>query len=125
MTSPAGESVVDLPRAMQRVGGDRALMNELVRIFLEDLPGRLDTLRRGIASGDGQAAGRVAHTMKGSLAVLEARRAYALTAELEMLCRGACLDPAAEVLGQLEQELVRVRGFFATTEWSNSMEGGR
>src|SRR5262249_20300261 len=42
----------DWEAALERVGGDRELLVELVRLFLEQCPGWVEELRRGREAGD-------------------------------------------------------------------------
>ena len=50
---PAGVNVpVDFSAALLWVDGDRTLLTELVEIFLEDCPRRLQELERAVAEGN-------------------------------------------------------------------------
>lgn len=107
----------DVVEALRRVGGDRALLRELVDIFLEDLPGRQAELREALGAGDAARVERAAHGLGGSLAVLDARPAGRLAAELTALARGGRLAAAPAVLACLEAELGRVAAFLADAGW--------
>lgn len=116
VTTAAGPTV-DLGRALERVGGERALLAELVEIFLEDLPGHRQTMRAGAGDGSLSDIRRAAHTLKGSCATLGAERASFLAAALEDACRRARADAVASLLARLERELEEVQAFFATPGW--------
>ena len=120
MSDPASAPVVDVAGALRRVGGDGALLRELVGIFLEDLPGRVAELREAVGAADTVGVERLAHTMGGSLAALEARGAQRLASELTALARQARLDAAPALFARLEAELGRVAAFLAAPGWESA-----
>src|SRR5437899_9131691 len=63
---------VDLAIAMRWLGGDRRLLLELVGIFMDDGPKRLDSLRAAMSASDILQVEHVAHSLKGSAAILGA-----------------------------------------------------
>ena len=101
---------LDEAAALDRAGGDRQLLGELLGIFLEDCPGRLQAIRDAVTGADPAALMRAAHTLNGSLLVLGAGAATSAVAPLEALGREGRLDGAAALLARLEPELDRVRG---------------
>ncbi|PCD00521.1 hybrid sensor histidine kinase/response regulator [Halopseudomonas pelagia] len=56
---------LDLPRILSRLGGDKALLEIITGLFLEDAPGYLQTLEEGIRQQDHDVVARLAHTLKG------------------------------------------------------------
>jgi two-component system, sensor histidine kinase and response regulator len=103
-----GPAPVDLVGALRTAGGDRALLADLMRLFLDDCPVRVAELRAAVASGDPEHVQRAAHAIKGSVATFEAQRARDLAADLERAGRERRLDDATGLLGALEIELARV-----------------
>ena len=57
----------DRSYALEQVGGDEGLLRELLRLFLDRAPEQLERLQAAIERGDGPAAARSAHLLKGSL----------------------------------------------------------
>jgi two-component system, sensor histidine kinase and response regulator len=113
--SPAepGERLpVDVAAALHHVGGDRALLGELVQVFRAERDWRLTTLRQAITTGDAATAQRLAHNLKGALGILGAEPGRALAGELEVLTRSARLAEAPPLVAQLEDEVTRVLAFF-------------
>jgi len=98
----------DESAALEYVGGDRELLSELIGIFAVDGVEYLHALQEAMAASDPAALMRAAHTLKGSLRVLGARRAAELSAQLEALGRAGDLEPAPLVLEAFEPELQRV-----------------
>src|SRR5690606_2060633 len=64
-TASASEGVIDIEAAMQRLGGDMALLGELATMFAEDVPPLLAKLERSIIENDAPAVQRAAHSLKG------------------------------------------------------------
>lgn len=59
------QEIFDRKTALEQMGGDEELMVELVELFLEDLPERLQEIEAALAAGDAEALSRAAHTLKG------------------------------------------------------------
>ena len=70
----ATERPVDLAVALRWLGGDQGLLRELVGIFVDDGPKRLEALRAAMTAADVQQLEQVAHSLKGSAAILGAAR---------------------------------------------------
>ncbi len=69
------QHLVDWPAALEAVDGDRRLLAELIDIFNVELPGWEARIDRALESSDASALRLAAHTLKGALASLGARRA--------------------------------------------------
>ena len=57
---------------LARVGGDRALLAEISRLFVDDAPGHLKKIREALDSGDADSLRRSSHALKGAAANFEA-----------------------------------------------------
>src|SRR5207247_267676 len=55
------------PRVLARVGGDRQLLAEISRLFVDDAPRHLEGIRRALDVHDGESLRRAAHGLKGSV----------------------------------------------------------
>ncbi len=109
----------DWEAALERVGGDRALLVDLVRIFLKECPGWLAEMRRGLGAGDARVVQRAAHNLKSCLGNFGARAAFERALRVEQLGREGDLAGADEACRALEQSLERLRpalAAFARTE---------
>jgi PAS domain S-box-containing protein len=104
----APEAGFDLTAALNYVGGDRALLDELLGIFVEDAPVRMDAIRKAIASGETVELTREAHTLKGSLKVIGATTASGLAQGLEALAREGNMSEAEKLGAALEREMDRL-----------------
>lgn len=59
-----GAAAIDLDELLERLGGDREAVAELIDLFLEDTPPRLAEVRN--PASDRAGLRRVAHTLKGA-----------------------------------------------------------
>jgi CheY-like chemotaxis protein/HPt (histidine-containing phosphotransfer) domain-containing protein len=94
------ESLRDL-----REAGQPDPLAELVDLFLEDAPRRLERLRDAIASKDPLAAYAAAHSLKGSASNMGARSLAAYCSTLEKQARSGNLEGADQLLHSIESEL--------------------
>lgn len=102
---------VHLHQALDRAGGDREFYRELLDMLLEDASEQVSEMKEGIEAGDAERVERVAHSLKGAAANLEAGPVRDAALCLEMLGREANLADAAGALVELEAELERLRHF--------------
>lgn len=85
--------------ALERLGGDRRLYDDLLRAFFEQLPAQLDQLRNA-AANDAAAAAVVSHRLRGQLATFDFNDATEAAERLEAAAKeGVALE---ESLVQLE-----------------------
>ena len=106
--SPSIEHL-DWGNALRGVNGDFQLLQELVQIFLDEVPKWLDQLRRAIAAGDRDAARRTAHTVKGAVSQLSMTVAKDLAQQIENFCRDDQFDTAKTLYQNFETELAALR----------------
>ncbi|MGA2696784.1 MAG: response regulator, partial [Terriglobales bacterium] len=110
--------------AIERLGGDEDLFQELCQIFLEESPRLLRELKDALAAGNAEDAMRAAHSLKGETGYLSAPEAMSAARELEELARSNSLagpdkDRAEKILIVLEHEWqtlcenIRTAGVFA------------
>jgi len=90
---------------LARVGGSREMLEEIIGLFLEDSPKLMDSIRQALSAGDGDAAYRGAHTLKGSAGNFDAHVAVALAQRLEARAREGNIDAAKSVFASLEHEM--------------------
>jgi len=92
-TLDATSKVVDWDEALSGLGGDRELLNYVIGLFFEELPGLSSQIEAAIRARDAATLKRTAHTLKGSLGHLAARDAVEAASRLEQLATaGATAD---------------------------------
>jgi two-component system, sensor histidine kinase and response regulator len=103
--SAAGSSRLDVAAALNRVEGDRDLLEELVRLFMDEFPGNMTAIHQALAAGDASVLLRLAHTIKGAAMNLGAHRVAAAAGVLEDQARAGDLREAAAVVEKLAKEV--------------------
>lgn len=109
-------TVLDLDALLDSVDGDRDLLDELVPVFVEQVPGWLSDLKLAVSSGDAEKTFRVAHGVKGSVAFFRVDAAR-WAAELETIARQGSLDGAPAALDQLEASLEALMVTLGAAPW--------
>ena len=99
---------------MARVGGDRELLAEVSRLFIEDAPVHLERIRLAIDALDGEALRRAAHGLKGSAANFDAEGVVAAARVLEDIGRTARFDESVGAWRKLQAETDRLVRFLQT-----------
>jgi two-component system sensor histidine kinase/response regulator len=100
--------VLDVAAALERVEGDRELLEELARLFADECPKALGEIRQAWESGDAHLLERLAHTMKGSSASLGANKVSEAAFELEQQARSGGIANAGGMIQTLEKQVERV-----------------
>jgi CheY-like chemotaxis protein len=85
LATPVSPTEIDWTKALAAVGGDRKLLAEIVRIFLDEVPRLRSEIREAIEAHDGARLRRAAHTLKGSLRIFGESKSYELAETLETM----------------------------------------
>lgn len=104
MSEPVDMSVIESLRDL----GDDELVLELVEIFMEDTPPRLEELAKAYIDGDAERIESVAHSLKSSCANLGAIRLSEICRDLEAKGREGELAQAEELIVLSQEEYQRV-----------------
>jgi len=100
--------VLDRVELLARVDGDRALLVEIVRLWMEERPTLLDAMEAALRDGNAQDLARAAHKAKGAFGNLSAPLAQQCAVELELLARHGELALATDVFLRLRQQIERL-----------------
>lgn len=100
---------------LKQWGGD-SLIRDLVALFKETTPERIQDIRNGIADGRALDAERGAHTLKSSSGNLGVMRMYELAARIEADVSAGTLDGLDGLVDELEGEFARARAELETIE---------
>jgi signal transduction histidine kinase/CheY-like chemotaxis protein len=98
----------DEAAALERLGGDRGLLKELIEMYRAECPRWLEDVRGAIRRGDGAALRRAAHTLRGAVGTFEASDAVDAAQRLERMGAEGNLANASEACGELEAALGRL-----------------
>ena len=89
--------------------GEPDVLVEVLGLFLEDAPARLDAMTAAVAAGDGPALQRAAHGLKGAAGTIGARSLQAACRELEEMGKHNRLESATAGLDLMRREYERVK----------------
>jgi HPt (histidine-containing phosphotransfer) domain-containing protein len=107
VSGPACAQALDTAAGLDRMMGDRGMYLRVLARFRADYTDNVARLRDALDAGDMTLAHRIAHTLKGAAAMIEARGLRALAVELEQLLRDrAAADP--QLVDRLDTELACV-----------------
>lgn len=110
-TNSAGQELVNWDEGLKRVAGNRALFEKLLHRIAGDLPNDLKAIEQGLASGDMESVGQVAHSIKGAAGNLSISGIYQLAIDLETAAREGNATQATEILEKLRESAVQLTGY--------------
>ena len=102
-------ALYDYEGAMQRMGNDELLFQEMIYILREDAPRRFREMESGQAAGDWKVVQRAAHSLKGLVANFGAESAQQAAFQVEQLAKqgdGAALPAGISALREEMHKLV-------------------
>jgi len=112
--SPHRDEPLDLRDAMERLEGDRALLDELLNLFLEDCPPKLEGLRQAIDRDDMEAVHGLGHALKGAAANLSLGPIRAAAYRIECAGKEGRVADARSAIEELEAEFERLKEYLSS-----------
>jgi PAS domain S-box-containing protein len=103
---PAPDAL-DAAAVLERVEGDRGLLEELTRLFAAECSQNMRGIQQALEARDARRVELLAHTIKGASANLGASRLPLLAGELENQARSGNVANAAELVRRLNAEVER------------------
>jgi HPt (histidine-containing phosphotransfer) domain-containing protein len=113
---------IDIDQALQAVDGDIGLLRDVVRMFVEEYPAQLETLKHALSTQDAAGVENAARRLQQFLCNVGGTNAQDLAHQLELIGEQGELDGGAAVLQILETEIERVTIYFSSTEWEQSIQ---
>ncbi len=105
----------DRAAALEGLGGDEALLDEVLGLFLDDLPRLLDAIAVAVKSDDATALDRLAHTVAGVAGTFAAPGVVAEARRLEAMGKARSMAGADDVRLALGREVDRFRASAGAT----------
>jgi CheY-like chemotaxis protein len=99
---------LDSAQALERFGGDAALLHEIAEAFRADASVRVAELEAAITAQDGPALVRAGHSLMGSAGNLSALRLYALAQQLEQCGKVLDFSAAQKLFAEIPPALERL-----------------
>jgi len=117
---PAAAISAGIDDLLGRIGGDKKLLNKMIRTFLRDTPIRIAALQKALHRKDADEIASLAHALKGSVSIFLAQHARDRAQELEDLGRKSELSGATAVYAALKEEIAKLeenlRGYAKQTQ---------
>jgi len=98
-------AVWDRAAALDRLGGDESLLNELIEVFFNDYPVLAARLTEALAKGDLASLREPAHTLKGSLGVLGLQETAGLAQAIESASQVEDATTAVSLIDRFTAEI--------------------
>jgi CheY-like chemotaxis protein/HPt (histidine-containing phosphotransfer) domain-containing protein len=107
--APAHADVLNFSQALELVDGNRELLCEVARIFVNQYPKALAETRRALALEDYRTLTSTAHNLVSSVGQLGGQRAGAAARKLELMSSDGDHSQVPAALAELERELLWLR----------------
>ncbi len=120
MTNAAGVDEAVLTRLSKSVGAD--VMQEIIDLFREHTPQRIEAAREGLRSGMLDDVARAMHTLKSSAAMIGASRVEEIARRMEETATQQGADALASQLDDLETAVAEVETYFQTRSKGSGSE---
>lgn len=98
----------DRSQTLESLGGDETLFQDVMGIFLRDVPGQMARLYQAITQGNARAVEEIAHTLKGEVGYLGIATLSQQIRALEQLGEKSELQSAERLYAKFEAELAAV-----------------
>lgn len=105
---------MDVKYLLGQLNGNLMVAEMVVDEFVKQTPIDIANIEKYIAASELDAAGKVAHSLKGSSGVCGASQLKDLAAELEINCRNNESDNAGSAFQKLKAEVARCLDFIPT-----------
>ncbi|MDG3005882.1 response regulator [Paludisphaera mucosa] len=99
----------DRRAALENLGGDEGLLDEIVGLFLDDCPRQLESIRIAVVARDLAALGRLAHTVSGVASNFAAEEVVASARRIEVMAGSGDLAGAGAAGDELGRAVDRFR----------------
>ena len=108
--------ILDVERAMSRVGGDIEFLLEMVGIIRAACPTLSEEIRQAMARGDMVAVEKNAYLFRAAAENLSAQQTSSAALQLEKMAQRKALKSTREAWQELERELARLTPRLAAFE---------
>ncbi|HXA86865.1 MAG TPA: response regulator [Candidatus Dormibacteraeota bacterium] len=99
------ERVVHWADVLERTGGDRGFLAELISLFLDQQAQLLRAIESAVDAGDGNKLEHAAHALRGAIGNFSNQEAYKASLRLERLARAGMLSVVNQPLADLKRGL--------------------
>jgi HPt (histidine-containing phosphotransfer) domain-containing protein len=108
-----GNSPIDYPSALARIGNDESFLAELLDLYKMDFEAKIEGLQNAIDQEDFVSLQELGHSLKGSSANLSLPFLQKAALDMETAGRDKNLDKARSALSTLDQEFQNLQKFLS------------
>jgi two-component system sensor histidine kinase/response regulator len=116
------EQLVHWADVLERIGGDRGFLTELVSLFLDQQVQLLREIESAVDAGDGNKLEHAAHALRGAIGNFSNREAYNAALRLERLAQNGMLSAVNQPLADLKRGLHYLEQ--EMSKWKNAEVAG-
>ncbi|MBN1222823.1 MAG: Hpt domain-containing protein [Candidatus Aminicenantes bacterium] len=109
-----GNSPIDYPSALARIGNDASFLSELLDLFIMDFEAKYDQLSGAISDEDFSAIQDLGHSIKGASANLSLPFIQEASFAMESAGKDKDIQRAKESFIKLEKEFTNLKSFIAS-----------
>ncbi|MDP8264971.1 MAG: Hpt domain-containing protein [Candidatus Aceula lacicola] len=106
------EYIIDLDDVLERIQGDKELLVELVEIFLDDCPSKIDDIKECFKVNNFDQLAEVAHSAKGAAANIGAKKLWKTFLVTEEAAKSATAEQSEELVKRIDQEFDELKQYF-------------
>ena len=106
------DPIIDLEDVLRRIEGDKELLVELIEIFLEDCPPKLEQVKNFLDQKNVTMLQEVAHSVKGAAANIGAKKMWDTFKEIDAAAKNQDLEPIKALLPRGIQEYDEIKNYF-------------
>jgi len=107
------QSLIDIPSALERIGGDSSFLDELLELYQSDFMEKFGLLRRAVEEKNFLSIQEIGHGLKGASANLSLLDLQRISYNLELAGREKNLTLAEQSLRDLEEGFRNLKSFLA------------
>jgi CheY-like chemotaxis protein/HPt (histidine-containing phosphotransfer) domain-containing protein len=100
----AKKSIFDQAELLERMMGDSDMAQQILEVFLEDIPKQLESLKQALDACDVENFQRIVHGIKGAAANVSGESLRQLAADIEQACKEGRMESAADSYPKLYNE---------------------
>ncbi|MDD3375027.1 MAG: Hpt domain-containing protein [Candidatus Omnitrophica bacterium] len=106
------EQIIDLDDVLGRIQGDKELLVELIEIFLDDCPQKINDIKECVERGNLDQLSEAAHSAKGAAANIGAKKLWKTFLEAEEAAKSGAIDQFEEMIVRIDQEFDELKQYF-------------
>jgi HPt (histidine-containing phosphotransfer) domain-containing protein len=107
-------AIFDRDELLNRLSGDEDLLADVIKMFVEDCPARIEAIRGAVERGDAARIRSETHALKGAAGNLSAFAVFAAARALEAAAAEARLDAVGELCDRLSRDADRLVALLRT-----------